>query len=297
MSPDPTIGATLRLGSSEHYIRPGGLIGRCRQAAIRIDEPSIAEAHALVVVRGLGLSVLALRGALWERDQQRLQLELRVGATFELAPNIGFVVVAIDAPTEALGIAEGDDAPRVLLGTTSLVTRPRTRLVQGVHERADAVMWSDGATWHLRSGSLDARPVAAGDSFTVGSSRFDLVRISALDATGSHSGLGDKPLHLTIGYDRVTVGQGNGRAEISGLGATLLRELKRFDGPVTWEVVAREVWEDDAARPLRRARFDMVLARIRKQLEGAGISRELIYASGTGHVELVLRDGDVVVER
>ena len=93
------------------------------------------------------------------------------------------------------------------------------------------------------------------------------------------------------------MGQGNGRAEISGLGATLLRELKRFDGPVTWEVVAREVWEDDAARPLRRARFDMVLARIRKQLEGAGISRELIYASGTGHVELVLRDGDVVVER
>ena len=53
----------LRLDSGEvRQLVSGDIIGRIWGAALRLDDPQISEAHALVSMRGTALKLLALRG-------------------------------------------------------------------------------------------------------------------------------------------------------------------------------------------------------------------------------------------
>jgi pSer/pThr/pTyr-binding forkhead associated (FHA) protein len=60
-----TVGAYCRIRLSDGRVvdlGPGDIIGRLETATLRINEPQLSEAHALVSLRGEQLVLLALRG-------------------------------------------------------------------------------------------------------------------------------------------------------------------------------------------------------------------------------------------
>ena len=76
-----------------------------------------------------------------------------------------------------------------------------------------------------------------------------------------------------------------------------MSEVVAFDGPVPWEVLAKELWPGEDDRNLLRRKLDVNLSRLRKKLRDARIRPDLVRSDGFGHVELFLHDGDRVEDR
>ena len=91
-----------------------------------------------------------------------------------------------------------------------------------------------------------------------------------------------------VGWPVVTFG---------GMAARLLTELVAFDGPVTWEVLARELWPDEPDRHALRRRLDVTVARLRARLRDERVRSDLLRADGSGCFQLVLYEGDSVEDR
>ena len=83
---------------------------------------------------------------------------------------------------------------------------------------------------------------------------------------------------------------------ISGRPAHLLSLRVGFDGPVGWEVAARELWRGVDDRIQLRQRWDRTLSKLRDRLREGKVRPDLIHADGTGNYELVLWDGDETVD-
>ena len=82
------------------------------------------------------------------------------------------------------------------------------------------------------------------------------------------------------------------------MSARIISELVAFDGPVAWEVLAREIWDnEDEDRTSLRRKLDVNLARLRRKLRDRRIRPDLVRAAGTGHFELLLHERDVVEDR
>ena len=75
----------------------------------------------------------------------------------------------------------------------------------------------------------------------------------------------------------------------------MVSELVAIRQPVAWEALAQRVWGDLHPQVLRK-RWDMQLYRLRKLLRTHQIRTNLVCSHGTGLVELVLTDGDQVVD-
>lgn len=93
---------------------PGDIIGRTAIAALRINDPRISEAHALVSLRGTSLKLLALRGRFFIDHTPQLEVELRSGLVVLLAQDLAIEVVEVSLPHEVLGL-EGPGLARQLL--------------------------------------------------------------------------------------------------------------------------------------------------------------------------------------
>ena len=106
-------------------------------------------------------------------------------------------------------------------------------------------------------------------------------------------------IHLVASYDSVELRQeGRPVAHVNGVCGRVLTELVAFGGPVSWSLIAQEVWPgDDAAGPDVRHRWDVTLGRLRKKLKDAGVRRDLVQTDGSGQIWLVLFDGDTAVDR
>lgn len=119
----------------------GDLIGRTWAAALRIDDPDVSEAHAMVSLRGERLWLLALRRRFAVAGKVVEAVPLVEGARVRLAPGIELVVGQVSLPDHVMGIEGPGLAPQVLPGTCSLVEDPRPRVAPGRLEDARAVFW------------------------------------------------------------------------------------------------------------------------------------------------------------
>ena len=156
-----TVQLELPDGSAVH-LNPGDVIGRTWTAALRIDDPGISEAHALVSLRGHALKLLALRGRFLVNDQPQTEADLAPGQVIRLSRETTVKVTDVDLPDAVLAI-EGDGLPQqILSGTAALWLRPTPRLARGYDPRADALLWTGGDGWRLRPEAL-AGLVAAQD--------------------------------------------------------------------------------------------------------------------------------------
>ena len=143
-------GDTIVLGA-------GDVIGRMWTASLRLDDPYVSEAHALVSLRDATLRLLALRGRFLVDGHAVSDCELAVGQTLTMSPESTLVVEAVSLPDEALAL-QGPGLPRQILGgTCSLFGGPIPRLAPGARPEAAALVWSTGDTWQLRlAGALAA---------------------------------------------------------------------------------------------------------------------------------------------
>lgn len=278
----------------------GDLIGRLWSAALAISDARISEAHAMVSLRGQELLLLPLRGRFALDGQRQSSLILAAGQRITLADGLDLVVEDVSLPASVFAI-EGDGLPRVVVsGVCSLLTRPRPELVPRLVPDAPAHLWGDGEGWCLTLNGV-TRTLQVGDTWELDGRRFCAVGLS-LDNAGRTvtrlEGGVSRPVRVVAQFDTVHIHcEGVGTIALSGLAARLVSEVVAFDGPVSWEVLARELWPDEDDIHLLRHKLDVTLSRLRSRLREGQVRPDLVRSDGFGKVELFLLDGDHVEDR
>jgi len=284
-------------GSAE-TLYAGDLVGRTWAAALRLDDPDVSEAHAMVSLRGERLWLLALRRRFTVAAKTTDAVELAVGMVVRLAPRVALTVEAIALPEAVLGL-EGPGLPaQVLPGTCSLVLDPHPRLAPGSVGGAAAVFWESDGAWRARCGD-EVFPVEAGRSLPLPCGTYTAVSI-ALSVAGEQPTRADAaaPLRIVASYDTVQVHRP--KAEVFVLVGQLARvvsDLASVQQPMAWEDLARPHWPHLDDRDALRRRWDGLLGRLRDRLREGGLRPDLVASTRIGLVELVLREGDVVEDR
>ena len=285
-------GRTARLGH-------GDLIGRIRNAALQLDDPRVSEAHALVSLRGTELKLLALRGRLGFAGRRCTEVDLVAGREVLLAPDLALQIVAVELPDVVLALEGPGLTRQVLAGVCSLSVRPLA-LVPRFKADADAWFWQQDEGWTAMHRDGTRVSVIADTDLVVGGVTLRAIQVplDGTSATTTRQTAGfAAPLRVVAHWDTVEIHpDGGDPVVLSGVAARLVSELASLGGPVSWQVLAREVWsEGDPA--LLRHRLDVTLSRIRSRLKRGGIRSDLVLTDGAGSLELLLAPGDVVEDR
>lgn len=277
----------------------GDLIGRSWNAKLRLADPRVSEAHAMVSLRGSALKLLALRGRFMVEQRTLQEVDLEPGLIVWLTPDVHLEVLATARPDAVLAI-EGDGLARhVLGGVSALRVAPRPTLTPGYSADADALLWHDGLGWVLRLGPDDDRPLVAGDTWVLADRTFRAVAV-AVEHAGQDATLGrplDPPLRIVLRFDSVHIHRADAPVvAVSGMPARVMSELGTIGTLVAWDVVAREIWPDADDLVALRRRWDVSIARLRERLRAAGIRADLVRADGSGNFELLLEAHDQIVD-
>ena len=287
----------LRLPSGEvHTLFHGDLIGRLWSAALRLDDPRISEAHAMISNRGREMKLMALRGRFFAQGQSVTDVALHPGLVVSLAPGLDVEVTAVNLPSAVMALSADGLAARVLAGVVSLSGGPSPRARSGWHPDAEAWMWPTGDGW-MRSGEPPLA-VVDGDAWEVGGVTFRATLHSASPGTAptQHEASQSLPLTLIARYDTVHLQRpGHAVVTLAGQSARLLSELVALGQPCSWEALALDLWGEMDRVHLRR-RWDMQLQRLRQKLRAASLRTDLVRATGHGLIELVLGPGDVAID-
>ncbi len=89
-------------------VPPGGLIGRLPGAALRLDDPLVSEAHALVSLRGRKLKLLALRLNKLSKQFSDETGKAVTGNLSMIGPTELIQAITVTSRTGELRIAEGE---------------------------------------------------------------------------------------------------------------------------------------------------------------------------------------------
>lgn len=277
----------------------GDLIGRTWGAALRLDDPDVSEAHALVSLRGERLWLLALRRRFSVGGKATDAVPLDVGLAIRLAPNLELQVEDVTLPDAVLGL-EGPGLPaQALPGSCSLVFDPHPRLAPGSLAQGWAVFWATEGRWRVRIRGEESEEIVAGSTLSIDGSAYRVVHVALSTAGASPTRAGDDgALRIVASYDTVHIHRADGTVVVLvGQIARVVSELASIQQPVSWEELARPHWPHIDDRDALRKRWDGLLGRTRDRLRAERVRGDLVAATGIGLVELVLRDGDVVVDR
>ncbi len=286
------------------------------QSTVRIDDPRISEAHALVSLRGTELKFLALRGRLSVDGKPRTEVTLTPGLRIVLAGFFGLTVHDVAMPDQILGITAVYDPTQVVgaHGVIAIVPSSEVPLRSGYDPAAAAHVWTRADASVLRRATSDpasppgksdfaSAPVdtglTPGDIFDVDGRRylFGFVPRIAFDARPTDDrGRFESRLKLVLQFDTVHIHGTNGRsAVLDGIGARLLCELYEIGAPISWREVARLLWPSEILdSPSMRQRWDQLMTRVRMRLREAGIRSDLVRPTQRGLVELQLGPDDEV---
>lgn len=141
--------------------------------------------------------------------------------------------------------------------------------------------------------------LAAGDSLSLPSGVYRAVSIT-LSSASQPDTRADEAVSLRIitSYDTVQIHRP--KAEVFVLVGQLARvvsDLASVQQPLAWEELARPLWPHIDDRDALRRRWDGLLGRLRERLREGGIRPDLVASTRIGLVELVLREGDEIVDR
>lgn len=278
---------------------PGDLVGRLWSAAVRLDDPRLSEAHALVSLRGSTLKLLALRGALAVGGIAVTEVVLRPGITIALVQDLALEVLAVELPDHALALGGFGARPVVLAASVySVLPGPPPQLVPRYLAEAPAHLWSTGLGWTVQRAGQGPEPLEAGRSLALPGLRIDVLRVEGTDAGLPETTLRGRlhpPVRIVTRYDSVQLHrEGLPVALLSGAAARLVSELAGMGGLAGWEVISGELWPGETDRVLLRQKWDRTLQTLRGRIRESGLRPDLIRANGAGHLELVLLPGDTV---
>lgn len=289
---------TFRLpdGAQETLVA-GDIVGRTWSAALRIDDPAVSEAHAMVSLRGEQLWLLSLRRRLSVGGKPVDGVILVPGLVVRLAPHVAIVVDAVTLPDEVLGLAGPGLAAQALPGGCSLVFDPHPRLAPGFVPDAPVQLWTTEGRWRARTAAGDV-DVAPGLELPTPAGAYRVVEITLSSASQRPTRAADAPVRIVASYDTVQIHRDDGSVVvIVGQLARVLSELASVQQPLSWEELARPHWPQIAERDLLRRRWDGLLGRLRDRLREEGLRTDLVSSTRVGLVELVLREGDRVEDR
>lgn len=279
-------------------LAPEAVIGRMRSATLRLNDPSISEAHAMVSLRGSVLKLLALRGRFMVDGAPQSEVVLREGQRIELGARVLLDVLTVSIPPEVLALrAEG--LPLQALPPVASIVAGSPEVVPGFQPNAEATLWLDGELVHVRRPGCEDEAFACDEAVDIAGRTYLVERMSLrdLDAPATARQAPSTPLVLTLRYDSVHIASGEEVAAIDGVPARILCELAEFGGPVEWRTIAREIWPREDDEGLLRRNWDAGLARLRKSLHEQGVRANLVRAAGRGRMELFLQPRDRVEDR
>jgi hypothetical protein len=161
------------------------------------------------------------------------------------------------------------------------------------------VFWAIDNRWRVRIVGGESADLEVGSGVTVEGSAFQIVAISLSTAGQSPTRADDQgPLRIVASFDTVQVHRTDGAVLVlAGQLARVVSELVAVQQPMAWEELARPHWPQIPDRDALRRRWDGLLGRLRDRLREGGIRPDLVTSTRIGLVELVLREGDVVVDR
>jgi len=243
---------------------------------------------------------LALRGLFALDGEACKDLVLERGQRIWLTRSLALDVVSVDLPEDVLGLRHQELGQRVLTGVCSLTADPTLRLVTGSSPRADAVLWSTGAGWRVRTDD-GSRAVEVGGRIPTSRGPVEVVAVPLAAGGGSptqvHGRVGT-PLTLEVHYDVVQIHRdGHPTATLSGQSAFLIRELAEIDTSVQWASLASQIWPETTDKDALRRRFDVLLSRMRRKLRGAGIRTDRLKPDGMGNFALRRPPSDSLLDR
>ncbi|MCA9494394.1 MAG: FHA domain-containing protein [Myxococcales bacterium] len=287
---------TVQLEERRARVVAGGLIGRTPSAALRLDDPRISEAHALVSLRAGRLLLIGLANELRVGRQRVQRVQLTPGQRVGLTDDLWLQVLEVVLPSSSLAIEGLGVRPVVLDLDVGTFHRDPPRLEPGFDPRGEAHLWSSGDGWSVRRGD-EVLPLVPGTEFDVVGSQVRVIEVPPVDAGGTQRSLvAQDTLRLVIRFTSVHVHRaGRPPVALAGVTARILTELARFASPVPWDWVAREVW-GPLDRDLLRTRWDRNLRTLRRKLREIHVRPDLVFADGRGNVELVLGPDDRVVD-
>ena len=298
------MGARVTFNDSAGFaweLSPGDMLGRAATAALRLNDPRVSEAHALVSLRGSSLRLLALRGRFAVRGQVVTEIELIPGLDVELAADLTLRVARVKLPEEVLALELPSGERLVPPKVASVVEEPHgLSVVSGAQPAALAIIWLDEQAVWVRRPGLPDESLGPGDRFAVAghwvSVRAVALNRSAVDVTAAVDPL-ERPLTLTLAADTVVVRTGPTDvrpAVLDGVPARIVQVLAGTRGPVEWRILAQALWPNETdARGLRQ-KWDAGLARLRRRLVELHIRRDLVRTDGSGRFELVLGPRDTL---
>ncbi len=279
---------------------PGDIIGRLHSATLRLNEPEISEAHAMVSLRGEQLVLLALRGLLSVGGRPTAMAVLRPGAVILLSRSRSILVVGVELPDEVLALeGAGMGAPEVLRRSTYSLQMDGTalRVTPRFLPEALAHLWSTPEGWFFQEGSAAPRSVQAGDALMEGARLVALPLERGGVAPTSQVGGLFAPMRIIARYETVHFHrEGQLPVQISGLPARLLSELVGFASPTPWRLLAEQLWPGVSDPTTLRQRLDRSLAKLRHKMRKSGLRADLVRASGSGDYELLLYPGDEAID-
>jgi len=280
---------------------PGDIIGRLPWAALRVNDPRISEAHALVSLRGPSLKLLALRGRFHVGGQVVNEVVLEPGIVLQLAADIELRVLAIGLPRAVLAI-EGVELPRQILPpVAALIAGDPPSLLPRFDPKAAALFWSDGDDFYaqIAAGTGERVVVHEGFAFRVDTREFRIVSVDldlASQRNTERNDLSVAPLKLILRYDSVHIHRGDETIIVSGIPARILTEAALFRMPVEWRTVAQMLWTQESDDVSLRQKWDRGLARLRQKLREARLRVDMLHTDGAGRVELALGPRDTVID-
>ncbi len=283
----------------EVRVSPGGIIGRLTTAELRLMDPSVSEAHAMVSQRGRELKLLALRRWFEVDGKRSSDVVLAEGQHIRLAPDVSLDVVRVAMATHVLAIEGLDLLPIELNNPVYSLVMDRDRLLLRPEFVADALghIWSTGEAWHYRVAGEAPDKLDAGTEITIGDTTVCAVAVQVHGRpTTLHSGF-LAPMTLNVRFDTVHIHtDGRPSVVLPGIAARIISELFALGGLASWTVVAKEIWRHTEEDRLLRQNWDRNMRSLRKRLREHGLRDDLVRADGKGHVELFLLEHDTVID-
>lgn len=275
----------------------GDLVGRLPGAALSVDDCRVSEAHAMVSLRGQSLVLLSLRRRVLVGGKPVSEVELRPHLRVELVEGLGFVVEEVVLPSAVLGVSIDGNTPEPLRGVCSVADDP-PRVLAGVVAGARAHIWNADGRWRVQTQGGALLPVASGTHLDLEGIAVSFVELPIVQAGVEATRAGtqhSEPLEVIARFDTVHIGPVGAppAVSLSGVAARMVSAMLSVGQPISWHVLAVEIWSGDDDRMSLRRRWDVNLSRLRGKLRDARVRSDLIRADGLGNFELLRYPGDV----
>ena len=277
-----------------HRLHPGGIIGRLASAALRLDDPRVSEAHALLSLRGRSLKLLALRGALGLRGKWLGEVALREDQRLLLAEDVALGVLEVVLPDTVMAL-EQPDGTRVELDRPELsISLDPLRTTPGATPDAAAWAWCSGDQWWVQLRGERPRELSVGHTLSLGDTSVIARALPLPQISTPRTATAGKlwpPMHM-ICWPQHTEIHVEGRpkpARFTRNAHNLLREsalATQGGGTVHWAQVAQRIWRFGASED----NWYTNLSRLRKRLHEQGLPSDLLRCED-GQVQLTLRPG------